>query len=365
VGCISKVQIVISRLIVGYKPSTESVTLYSTLASSLTSAESSSKQQLTSTITSRDSSIASTFEQTSDTLSTFAITKQLQQTSASLLSIATTAIFTTVSTSTIQQLNLSSVPAITTMSTPKPTFANVSLQPNGWKAPICANGEIGLNCTMNSDPCIMAKPCLNNGTCVSNNSNSYSCSCTQGFSGTYCEIDIQPCKSVTCLDHGVCIVQNLTSFKCICESGYEGDHCDILTDYCQGVVCDNNAQCRSSLLNFTCECLTNDFTGRYCETKSSSLAIHQIVNRSFGYVAILSIIFVAGTIILLDFLKFVFHIDPVRPQRDRLRRKRALAKKKHRTPQQPKIALRFTYVDTENNNSSTQAGNQIDGISHS
>jgi hypothetical protein len=241
----------------------------------------------------------------------------------------------------------------TSLHTHEPTVTNISVQSSGWKAPICANNQIGLNCTVNSNPCVMAQPCLNNGTCLSNNSTSYSCSCTQGFSGTYCETNIQPCSLLTCLDRGVCIETNSTSFKCLCIPGYEGENCESLTDYCLGVTCYNNAQCRPLLLNFTCECLTSDFTGRYCETKSSSVAIHQIVSRSFAFIAIVAVASFMSVIILMDFLKFFFHIDPVRQERLRLQRNRALTKKKDRTPQQPKIALHFIYVNAVNNGSST------------
>jgi hypothetical protein len=158
----------------------------------------------------------------------------------------------------------------------------------------------------------------------------------------------------------VCVEKNFTSFECICEPGYEGDHCETLIDYCQGVTCYNNAQCRPVLLNFTCECLTSDFTGRYCETELSSLKIHKIVNSSFAYVAILAIVFVMSMIIVMDLLKFVFHIDPVRQERLRFRRNQALAKRKYRDRQQPKVALRFIYVDTIDNGSSIQVGNKID-----
>jgi hypothetical protein len=145
----------------------------------------------------------------------------------------------------------------------------------------CTNGKIGVNCSISADACSMAKPCLNNGTCLNTNS-SFICLCPPSkFTGIYCEIDIRPCKSYTCLSHGTCIETNLTSFICQCEPGYEGINCQSLINYCDNINCQNNGQCRPSRLNFTCECTTKDYSGRYCEIKSSSLTIKQTVNRSF------------------------------------------------------------------------------------
>ena len=240
------------------------------------------------------------------------------------------------------------------MSTPESTFVNISLQSYGWKAPICANSQLGLNCTVSRDPCIMAQPCLYNGTCLSDNVTSYECLCTEGFSGTYCEINMQPCQSLICLDHCVCIEKNLTTFECQCLPGYEGDNCEINTDYCQDVTCQNNGQCRSLLLNFTCECLTTDFTGLYCEIKSSSLTIHQIINNSLASVAILAIVFVLSVVILMDFLKYFFHIDPSREDRVYVQRKREKRRQKRLKPKRTSLALHFIYVNPPENSSSTQ-----------
>jgi hypothetical protein len=81
--------------------------------------------------------------------------------------------------------------------------------------------------------------------------------------------------------------------------------------------------------------------------------IQQVVSRSFAFIAILAVASVMIVIVLMDFLKFFFHIDPVKQERLRLQRNRALKKKKDRTPQKPKLALHYIYVDAVNNGSST------------
>ena len=73
--------------------------------------------------------------------------------------------------------------------------------------------------------------------------------------------------------------------------------------------------------------------------KASKLKISQAVSRSFGYVVICALIIVAIFIVVLDVLKYVFGIDPVREELDRLEQMK-LAKRRHRP-----ILLRFIYVN--------------------
>ena len=88
------------------------------------------------------------------------------------------------------------------------------------------------------------------------------------------------------------------------------------------------------LLNYTCECLGNSYTGRHCEIKASQLAAHEALSKSFAYVAICALLGLAVFIVTMDVLKYGFHIDPAREERERLRRLRA---KKH-------TYIRFIYV---------------------
>ncbi len=210
--------------------------------------------------------------------------------------------------------------------------------PIAWQPPNCANGKIGLNCNISIDTCSMARPCLNNGTCLNTNS-SFICLCPPWqFTGTYCEIDIRPCQTYTCLGQGICNETNATSFICQCKPGYEGIHCESLINYCLNVTCQNNGQCRPTLLNFTCDCTSKDYSGRYCEIKSSSLITKLIVNRSFAYIALIAIAIVLGFIVILDVLKYFFKIDPVDKERKRLQAKQRMKKDRP-------IAIRFTYVN--------------------
>lgn len=220
--------------------------------------------------------------------------------------------------------------------------------PTGWLPPVCTNGNIGLACNISTDLCEAAQPCQNGGSCINTSSSTYECVCLQGFTGVRCEIDNRPCRPWTCLGRGQCNETSPTTFHCDCDRGYDGRHCERRIDLCHNVTCKNSGVCRTTLLNFTCECSTHDYTGRYCEVKSTSLVIKIIVNRSFGYVAIIALVGVVGVVVVMDVLKYVFNIDPVSKERQRLaarrrRRQQQVIKFKATAP------IRFVYVDTPSN----------------
>ena len=89
--------------------------------------------------------------------------------------------------------------------------------------------------------------CQNGGTCYGNRE----CACPVGFSGTSCEKD--DCIGKLC-DHGGSCIQG----ECVCVPGYHGNQCQI--DLCDDVVnCYNGGTCH--LGNCTC---TPGYTEQYC-----------------------------------------------------------------------------------------------------
>ena len=182
--------------------------------------------------------------------------------------------------------------------------------------------------------------------------------CSSGFHGTTCEIDTRLCKSTTCRNNGIeqlrsfvpsdpirvfrspigtCVNTTRGTFACICDAGWTGAHCEASVNYCENVTCQNNGVCRSTFRDYQCDCVSASYSGRHCETTASSLAVRQKVTRSFGYVAILFLAGVFLFIVLLDVLKYIFHIDPAPEKRTRqVTRVRA---RKHG------VAVRFIYVN--------------------
>ncbi|XP_033100317.1 fibropellin-1-like [Anneissia japonica] len=70
-----------------------------------------------------------------------------------------------------------------------------------------------------------SNPCLNNGTCH-DESKSFSCTCTEGFQGEICEIDINDCVEHACQNGATCY-DKVNDYFCDCSPGWEGDNCEL------------------------------------------------------------------------------------------------------------------------------------------
>ncbi|XP_034945316.1 protein crumbs isoform X2 [Chelonus insularis] len=144
----------------------------------------------------------------------------------------------------------------------------------------CPVGFTGLYCEINIDDCApdeQGNPkCKNKGQCV-DKINNYECNCTgTGYKGDDCSIDINECiqNNYDC-GSGQCI--NLPgSFECRCDHGYCGKHCEMLNP-CTEDICMNGGTCECNLASgYTCMCIPG-FTGQNC-TDSQVLAESQAIN---------------------------------------------------------------------------------------
>ena len=58
------------------------------------------------------------------------------------------------------------------------------------------------------------------------NINSFTCNCSEGFTGQVCETNIDDCVRVNCSGHGQCM-DGVNNFTCLCQSDFTGDLCSI------------------------------------------------------------------------------------------------------------------------------------------
>ncbi|KAM8934213.1 protein crumbs homolog 2 [Pelodytes ibericus] len=104
-------------------------------------------------------------------------------------------------------------------------------------------------------------PCLHGGKCQ-DLFNSFNCSCSDGWKGKACELNIDDCTPNPCI-HGLCVDQ-VSHYQCNCSSGYTGKNCELNVDDCENHRCRNGGSCVDGVNNYSCAC-PNSYAGPYCE----------------------------------------------------------------------------------------------------
>ncbi|XP_078724509.1 protein jagged-1-like [Lampetra fluviatilis] len=109
--------------------------------------------------------------------------------------------------------------------------------------------------------------CGPHGRCASLPGGRFSCSCLQGFTGTYCHQNINDCQLNPCHNGGTCI-DGVSAFQCVCPEGWEGDLCQTDINDCHPNPCHNGGRCRDLVNDFQCQC-RNGWKGRTCHSRES------------------------------------------------------------------------------------------------
>lgn len=162
---------------------------------------------------------------------------------------------------------------------------------NEWarRSCICKQGWTGDDCSQNIDECanhILAMKvddslepmCKNGGECYDQNPNDnargFRCRCRPGWTGVFCEIDINECTEGfdgnhpdinPCKNKAICF-NTVGSYSCTCSNHFKGDNCEQDIDQCaeNPGLCHNNGICVNTDSGFECACV-DGFGGLYCE----------------------------------------------------------------------------------------------------
>ena len=134
---------------------------------------------------------------------------------------------------------------------------------------LCPVGYSGNTCGDIIDLCQVIEPCVNGACTTTNSAMCYTCSCYPGYTGHNCSEHV--CEETDC-HHGVCVFTEGNGTSCVCNTGFTGPFCETEIDYCQE-ECSGNGNCTFNISSSSdakgyCECLP-EWTGDQCETKVS------------------------------------------------------------------------------------------------
>uniref|UniRef100_A0AAZ3P5L6 Cadherin EGF LAG seven-pass G-type receptor 1 n=1 Tax=Oncorhynchus tshawytscha TaxID=74940 RepID=A0AAZ3P5L6_ONCTS len=98
------------------------------------------------------------------------------------------------------------------------------------------------------------------------------CRCPAGFTGDYCETEIDLCYSGPCQNNGKCRSRE-GGYTCECPEDFTGEHCEVnsRSGRCIPGVCQNGARCVDLLVGgFVCQCPPGEYQKPYCEMSTRS-----------------------------------------------------------------------------------------------
>ncbi|XP_078593136.1 protein jagged-1-like isoform X1 [Branchiostoma floridae x Branchiostoma japonicum] len=157
----------------------------------------------------------------------------------------------------------------------------------------CRDGFEGKNCTHLKDHCrtgpcevidsctvavssntssdgvmiISSNVCGDHGNCISQSDGDFTCACNRGYTGTFCQENINDCAVNRCLNGATC-VDGINSFQCVCAEGWEGILCNQNKNECSPNPCRNNGTCVDHVADFSCHC-KRPWKGRTCNNLHS------------------------------------------------------------------------------------------------
>lgn len=155
----------------------------------------------------------------------------------------------------------------------------------------CPSRYGGKNCDKDlGSPC-EKNPCNHGGTCEEDSFGNYKCHCSSDYYGKFCESTIERhslCEKNPCLNNGTCNISPVSgggkvNIRCECLEGFSGDYCEINDDDCRSQPCHNNGVCKDLVNDYYCNCTGTGYTGRQCHSNIDECARNPCQNNGVCY----------------------------------------------------------------------------------
>ncbi|XP_046708600.1 protein crumbs homolog 1-like [Silurus meridionalis] len=154
---------------------------------------------------------------------------------------------------------------------------------------VCESGYLGQRCEKKEDVCVGHK-CRNGGTCL-RGIKQYACLCPRDTTGALCQermpeipwymemlpsprLPVSICGNskwtYSCFNGGNC---SMFADKCDCMTGFTGQWCELELDECSSGPCLNGGYCRNLVNKFHCVCEIS-FAGERCQIDISDFYLY-------------------------------------------------------------------------------------------